>query len=356
MIHLFLNCDEYLASLELQKLKAALGDPEFAGLNFAELAGDKVTASDIVAEASALPFLSERRMVVVTGYLTALGRRMKQSKKPDSPAFVEYASVLGLGEDPRILGFADIPDSTDLVLVDSGIDKDNPIIAGVKSDEGKKSPGLTDRAKKLGWKNYNLNAPRKDGEIIAWIVDQARKRGFRIEPAAATRMARTVGPELRQLQSELEKLSLYAGKRVITEADVRIMVSDTREETIWGLTDGLSQRDRKKAFLSLAELQRDDQNMIGILSAIASNFRTIIRVKEMAQEGVRSVEEMAKRLGVKGSTFPIEKAMGVMGNFTFAQLDVVMFRLLEANLAMVTGADQATEMDLLVSDLTTRRN
>ena len=71
--YLFLAPDEFLLGQRLSKLKQALGDPEMASLNLAELEGARSSAADILYHAGTLPFLAARRLIIVRGYLGPSG-------------------------------------------------------------------------------------------------------------------------------------------------------------------------------------------------------------------------------------------------------------------------------------------
>ena len=115
---------------------------------------------------------------------------------------------------------------------------------------------------------------------------QERTPKVKIEQEAAALLGTWIGGDLRRVASEVEKLSLYAGKRAITAADVRLLVADESEEKMWNLTDGLSARNAKMAMGSLAELLlQDDKLEFMILSSIAGNYRMIARVKALMARG-----------------------------------------------------------------------
>ncbi len=100
-------------------------------------------------------------------------------------------------------------------------------------------------------------------------------------------LADFVGPNLRQLDNELEKLAVFASGRAITAADVRLLVSDASEAMIWDLTDALSQRNAKQAMLALHALRRADANDFYLLTMIARQYRIILKVKDAMSGGGR---------------------------------------------------------------------
>jgi len=349
MIYLYLDADEYLAAERIADHKASLGDPEMASLNMVELSGATATPSALMAEASMMPFLSDRRLVVVRGLLETLDKRMGASKSPESPAYQEAAQFL--------TRLHTIPETCILVLVDNSVDKRRALWKGFVQ------PTAGDRPeRKIDGIDALIKAKVIEAEALAtpdpktlpsWLQARARTRNIAIEGGAVAVLCDFVGSNLRQLDNELEKLALYADGRPITPQDVRTMVSDASEEMIWNLTDALAQRQPAKAMQSLHELQHNDQNPIGMLSAIVRQYRMLIEIKSLMAAGQTNKFEIAKQLGY--AAFPVEKAMRLVNQYTFEELDHAMERLLDADVAMKSGSDQNTEIDVLVAELSVRR-
>lgn len=355
MILLLLDCDEYLAAQRVAELKQGMGDPETASLNTSIVAGNQTDAGDLLGQAGMMPFLSERRLVVVEGYLGHLDKRMAASKRADSAAHGEAARLLaGLGE---------LPDFTDLVFVDEKVDKRRPLWRGF-TPESEKSAG----DKKDSWKVAGLGDLVKAGTITlesqstpdaralpGWIQARAKIKRVDIQPQAVQLLAAYVGPNLRQLDHELDKLAAYAYGRPVTGDDVNLLVSDASEAMIWSLTDALSQRNGRGALRALGQLRRHDANAFYLLTMIARQYRIMLKVKDAMQSrgaggGPGANEtEIAKQLGEK--PYPVKKAMQQSAQYSQKHLAAVMNRLLEADYAMKTGADPDTEMDVLVAEL-----
>ena len=348
MIHLFLHCDEFLAAQRLAEIKQALGDPEMASINTTEL-NEKTSVGEILAQASAMPFLSERRLVIVRGFLSNLDKRMAASKNPSSAAHIEAAKLLD--------GLSHVPETCDLILVDNDLDKRRGLWKGFTlpaSEHGaERRLGGIEALSKARHVLFEMLATPDAKVLPGWIQQRAKEKQVVVDGRAVQMLADFVGADLRRLDNELDKLSLYADGRPISVDDVRLMVSDTGEEMIWNLTDALSQRNGRAAMRTLAELWRSDQNPFGLLGSIAKHYRLIIRVKTLMQQRVNNEFEIAKALNEK--PLPVKKAMQATARYSFTQLDDIMERLLDANMAMTTGADQETEIDVLVAELTIKK-
>jgi DNA polymerase-3 subunit delta len=349
MIYLLLNCDEYLASQRLADLKAALGDPELASLNTTELAGDKTNVAEVLGQASMMPFLTQRRLLIVRGLLAHLDQRLAASKSTDSAAHLETARLLE--------GLAKVPETSDLALMDASVDRRRSLWRGLSLPATEKQParkinGLEGLIKSQQVKLEELATP--DAKALpGWIQTYTKTRKIAIDSRAVQLLADFVGPNLRQLANELEKLSLYASGRPITTDDVKLLVSDASEALIWELTDALSQRNGRGAMSALYDLRRGDMNPFQLLTMIARQYRILIKVKEAMHRSPGDEYAIAEQVGEK--PYPVKKAMAQANKYAAPALDMLMERLLEADYAMKTGADVDTEIDLLVAELTQKR-
>jgi DNA polymerase-3 subunit delta len=345
MVYLFLDCDEYLATQRIRELKAAVGDAELAELNITEWEGNETNANEILGQAAMMPFLAARRLILVRGYLSHLEKRMSASKSTESAAHLEAVQFLG--------GLDGIGDTCDLLLVEKGLDKRRAIWKGFRIKHGgseRETHGLQALIAARTVVQEELATP--DAKTIpGWIQQRARACKITIEPRAVQLLAAYVGSNLRQLDNELEKLSLYAGERPITADDVNLMVSDASEAMVWNLTDALSQRNPAKAMQALQALRRGENHPIYLLSMIARQYRVILKVKDAIRSHAGANEfDIAKV--VRESPYPVKKAMQQAGAYTFTELVDVMDRLVVTDYAMKMGADQETELDLLVAELT----
>ncbi len=337
--YLFLAPDEFLLGQRLSQLKQALGDPEMASLNIAELDGARSNASDILYHAGALPFLADRRLIIVRGYLAHLESRLGTAKSPNTAAQAEARQILEALADPGL--------SNDLVLIDDKLDKRRAIWRGLDG-----LGGLDQLSKDGLLAIEELNTP--DARALpAWIAAAARRDGIEIAGQAVQMLATFVGADLRRLTLELDKLRSYAAGRSITPDDVQRLVSDTSEALIWDLTDAIGQRDGRKAMRALYALRRNDANPFYLLTMITRQYRIMIKVKDETSRGPGNEYDVAGRVGE--SPFPVKKAMAQSRNYALPQLEGILDRLLSSDFAMKTGADPNTEIDILVAELTQSR-
>ncbi len=334
--YLFLAPDEFLLGQRLSQLKQAIGDAEMASLNLAELDGARANASDILYLTGALPFLAERRLIIVRSYLSHLESRLGTAKSPNRTAQTEARQVLE--------SLADSSQSNDLVFIEDKLDKRRAIWRGFDG-----LAGLEQLSRDGNLAIEELNTP--DARALpAWIANTARQDGIKIDGRAVQMLATYVGADLRRLTLELDKLRAYAAGRTITPNDVQRLVSDTSEALIWDLTDAIGQRDGRKAMRALYALRRNDANPFYLLTMITRQYRIMIKVKDETGRTAGNEYDIAGRVGE--SPFPVKKAMAQSRNYALPQLEGILDRLLSSDFAMKTGADPNTEIDILVAELT----
>jgi DNA polymerase-3 subunit delta len=181
---------------------------------------------------------------------------------------------------------------------------------------------LADELKTFAWQNVRLlisagkvdkrkafyKAMDKLGTVesfSAWSVDDkdwaqraedaaetaVRERAKEISGEALAELVNRVGPNPRQLVTEVEKLCLYVGDRPRIEfADVTAICSRNKTARAFALGDALGDRDLprllKRLDEELWETKYDkDKSEIGLLYGLISKIRAMLLLKEMLREG-----------------------------------------------------------------------
>jgi len=118
-----------------------------------------------------------------------------------------------------------------------------------------------------------------------------REREKGISDEALAELVSRVGPNARQLDNEVEKLSLYVGqRREIEFEDVAAICTRNKMARAFALGDALGDRDLPRLLQRLDEelweVKLDPQKSeIGLLYGLISKVRAMILLKEMLREG-----------------------------------------------------------------------
>jgi DNA polymerase-3 subunit delta len=317
--YVFHGTDELTRAETLADFRSRLGPADTADLNTTFLDGRKTSLAELRHACDAIPFLAEKRLVIVEDLLT---QAAKQEKLLDE--LTEYLSQL--------------PETTRLVFVEERPLPDNHPILQLAHQNAR---GYVKRFD-----------PPDTKALPRWIAERVRKHGGEIEPQAAAQLAAAVGADLRLLDQETIKLVTYVNaERPITTADVDEIVPYAQAAIVFDLVDALGRRDGRTAAQTLHRLLDAGEHPMGLLAMIVRQFRLLIQVKELKAKGANS-QTVAKELGIH--PFPARKLHSQAAYFTTPQLEAVYRHLLETDVGIKSGEIEVeVALDLLVAGLAT---
>jgi DNA polymerase-3 subunit delta len=129
------------------------------------------------------------------------------------------------------------------------------------------------------------------GQAEVWARKALRDRQKEISDEALAELISRVGPNARQLENEVEKVSLYVGDRTeIQFDDVAAICSRNKNARAFALGDALGDRNLPELLRRLDEelweVKLDPQKSeIGLLYGLISKVRAMLLLKEMLREG-----------------------------------------------------------------------
>ena len=315
MLYIFHGPDDFSRAEKIAELKAAMGDSTTADMNTTTLDGQGLPLSEIRTNADALPFLAPKRLVIVYNYLAYLG-----NKGEELETVVAYVTNL--------------PPTTDLVLVEfNALERRHPVL-------------------KLAGENGAVHFAGLDkNNVQPWITQRAQELGANIDRNAAHLLGRLVGPDLRTLNNELEKLALYVNQaRSIQVADVELLVPYTEEAERFGMSNAIGQRNARKVYDQLRKELDEGKNPMAILAGIAAQIRSLIEVKDMAERGMTPAE-IAQVKGWR-SDYAAQMRLKEAAKFSMPRLEEILALLLEFDLAIKRGRmDNLLALDTLIARL-----
>ena len=318
MIYVIYGPDVLAVRDRVTALREAVQPPDLRDANISALEGESVQPGEVVAAAMAAPFLASRRLVIVRNLLSRLGAR-----RGGLPAAWK-------GISDRL---SQVPECNDLAFVDGPLD-------------GKGGPLLSELSKVA--EVVHCKVP-KGGALRSWIRQGVMDKGGEISGPAIALLERTAGADMLTLDSEIEKLVLYADGRAIEESDVSEMVTASREANIFAAVDAALAGRSGPALVQMHRVLRDGQSVGYILAMLHRQVRLLILAKELRRQRVGQ-EEMGRRMGVRG--YPLQKTLEQAPRFTEQRLAAAHRLLAEADERMKSGgARDEVVLDLLLSDL-----
>ena len=330
--YLLHGLDEFAMAEFVEDLRGQLGDPSMASLNTTVLDGRTATLSQVQAACGAMPFLTERRLVIVEGWLTRLLSRSEgEADDEREPARG------GAREAPAALAayLAEQPDTAWLVLVE-------------RRELPERNPVLRAAAGRPWALVRKFDLPSGEA-LVKWVQARAQAEGGAFTREAAQALAEAEA-DPRALGQEVAKLITYVGARRPVEAeDVHALTPAGGEARIFDFVDHLGQRQGRLALRELHQLL-DKQEPLYVLSMITRQFRLLLQAKELLE--ARGTErDVAQTLGLP--PYPAGKIAAQTRSYSLADLERIYRRLLECDVDLKTGrAEPAAALDTLVAELT----
>lgn len=321
--------DDFFGTQRLSTLRASLGPAEIQELNIAAVEGARLTRAELRSVAEALPFLGERRLVLVNRLLSS-SKRATEEAEGDAPSRRGRAEVDRIKDLLAYLG--QVPPTTDLVLVEA---------ADYTPD------AATLRAVKDAGGEVHLEGLPKGEALTRWITQRIRAKGGRIDPAAAEDLAVLSIDDAQRLDTALDSLVAYAGADPIDRAAVRALVPESRESNVFDLVDAVGQRDRRAALDAYRHLLADDVSPIYILVMLTRQIRLLL----LAREALDQREDLASALKIHPR---VAQKIGQQARHLTAERCIAAYQKL-ANVDQAIKTGQATEdaaVELLIVELT----
>ncbi|MDV2989619.1 MAG: DNA polymerase III subunit delta [Dehalogenimonas sp.] len=327
MRYLLAGPDDFSLKARLAEIKAGLGDPQILDTATNVFEGASVSPGEFRLVVNAMPFLAPVRLIIVKGLLSrfkkseAAGKKKKTKENQDSDV-LEMAEII-----------RNAPPSTVLVLIESELLKSNPLFKALETD----------------LKTEDFPPPNKP-RVKEWVGQRVNQAGGHITPPAINLLVQYIGTDLWTAAAEVEKLTLYADNRQITEEDVKLLVGNAQEASIFSLVDGIFEQRLKNAAAALESLKAGGVSSSYIITMIARQLKMVIQIKDLKGRGVKDTE--IRRLLGLSNDFVWQKTLQQAGRQSIARFKEIFSRLLETDVAIKTGQlDEITAVDLLVAEL-----
>ena len=320
IISVLYGADDFSLHEALHTIKDEV-ELELGDANTTVFEGSKTSFGEVEAACNTVPFLADKRLVVVEGLLLHLEGRSGDSAKSQWDELKEYPSRM--------------PPTTHLVLVDGPLKKENRLL---------KLLGAVATVREF--------RPTGGGALRRWVRERVTHKGGSIDQNAVNLLADLVGSNLWAIDSEIEKLCLYREGEVIQEEDVRALASSAREVNIFAAVDAVLEGRAGVATRLMQQLLQSGDGVSHIMAMLARQVRLLILSKDFAVQRFPPAEAQA-RLGV-GNDFAFNKIQEQSAKFSAQRLVEMHRKLLETDLNIKRGNLQDTvALELLVAQLNT---
>lgn len=270
--YLLYGSEEYLKKLYRDKLKTSiLGDD--SDMNYSYFEGKHLNHEKVFEVSQTLPFFSEKRLVIIENS----GLFKAQS---------EFSAQL-----------RNTPESTIILFVETEVDKRNKLYKMVKD------LGIISEMNGLDEKNLKL-----------FVASLLEVQGKRITENTVSYLLDKTGPDMANIQNEVEKLVSYAlDRNVVTPKDVDAVVTIQITGKIFQMIDAIGAKQQNKALILYYDLLSLREKPMSILYLITRHFNILLQVKNLKALSYNP-SSMASMVGIP--PFAVSKYIGQSKNFT----------------------------------------
>lgn len=293
MIYLLFGKDQYRLSARLRAIIKSAGITD-DGINFTEVSSDFVAAT-IISEATAMPFLSDKRVLVLRGLLSTKNKELLSQIN-------DWLSR--------------VPLETELIFVEDEAPDQRLTIVKTLNKIAKVE-------------NFANLIP---GEVVKIVEKMTADRGATIDRAAASLLQMYVGTDLARIENEVGKLAAYSKK--IDTNSVELLVDAGYFNTVFDLTDAIATKNSKKAISNLQKILESGESEVYLVTMIAMQVRNLLLVQDLKSHGLSESEVTSKS---KLHPFVVKKSLSQIRNFNTEQLITMHHGLLDLDIAMKTG-------------------
>jgi len=321
--------DDFSLTRSLEEIKRGLGDQSLLTANTTILDGQQVTVDQLRAVSETVPFLAERRLVIIHGLLGRFEPEVKPRRQKKLSPLTEKES--------EYRSFADclskIPDGTVLVLIDGRIKGNNPLLKQL-------SPRAEVRSFPI----------LKEDKLRQWIRQGVVEQGATISPEAVDLLAKLVGGNLWIMTNEINKLALFTSGRRIEIEDVKAVVSLAQEASVFTMVDAILDFKVGVAEQLLEQLLDRGASPAYLLVMLSRQVRMIVQAKELRRHR-RPEVAIQDKLGLT-SEFALRKTLDQAQRYPWERLREVYNKLLETDLSIKTGKyEGGLALNLLIAEL-----
>jgi len=289
-------------------------DPQ--GYNVVFVDGKKSEPGKVLSEIISVPFLAEKRLVVVENILSTSDKEM-------------LAEIIERVKDKKI-------PETNIVIFWQGEN-----LGKVK--EIKEMDALLKKEKFAQEFALLVGA-----QLSGFINSETKKRGAKISNAAVNYLAQNVAGDMWFLNSLLDQLTAYAGEKEIQIADVNLFLDEKVDDNAFNMVEAVVSGNKKQAYKLLQEQRRLGEDDFKIFGLIVWQFRILMQMRSLfEQQDNISSDLMAAQLGLH--PFVVKKNLAIVKRFNKKQLTNIYDQLLGMDFKAKTGqGEMGLMLDLFV--------
>ncbi len=297
-LHLFLGENSYMLREEKKRWISEFVKRHGQD-NLVRLDAQGLSIRALLDEVSVLPFLAERRLVVIDGIPTCSR---------------EEIEALSSQVHPQVI----------VLFCQSKIDKR---LTGSKE--------LLERAE------VSEFLPLKGKQLSLWLSAYLQDRHISIQRDAQELLIDLLGNDQDLLTQEIDKLALLAAGRSITRGDVEVMTIPSDEGIVWHMTDLLCTGAKTEAARAAKRMMERGSDPYGLWAILLSHLKNVVLVHAAKEAGASSAKDIAEKTGV--NVFALRSLLPYVTRVQTARLCAFLSWAVRSEKDLKTGALRATD-------------
>ena len=304
-IYLIYGAEDFLRKEYRERLKRALS-PEEDSMNYSYYEGKDISVGEIIDLAETMPFLAERRTIIIEN---------SPFFKGDGEKMAEYLNS--------------VPDTTYFVFVEETVDKRSKMYKSVKQNGSIVEVSITEE------------------KLITWILRLLKNDNKKITTNTMHYLLEKIGTNMETIRQEVEKLICYCyDKEVITEEDIDAVCTTQMNNQIFEMLDAMANKRQKAALQMYYNLLALREPPMKILYLIGRQFNLLMQTKMLKQRGYGD-RVIAEKIGVP--PFAGTKYVNQASKFKMEDLKKAVEECVEADEAVKNGSrNDRLSVELLI--------
>jgi len=291
----FTGSNSFLLKTDIDHLVADFVK-EHGDLALERIDGEDADMDRIGEALTSLPFLASKKLVVL---------RNPSAQKP----FTEKIEQI----------LKDIPDTTDVLIVEPKLDKRSVYYKTLKK--------LTD------FKEYN---ELDENSMAIWLVKEAEAAGGKLSRGDAQYLAQRIGLNQQLLASELHKLMHYNPE--ITRQSIDLLTEPTSQSTVFELLDAALAGRTKRAMELYEEQRRMKVEPQAILAMIAWQMHVLAIISAAGQKDPNEIASEARL-----NPYVVRKSTSVAHRLGQTRVKELVSDLLQLDISLKSRSIDADE-------------
>ncbi len=186
-------------------------------------------------------------------------------------------------------------------------------------------------------------------ELVPWISRHFAAQQKKISNDLCTYLIDITGGTMTALSGEIQKICAYSGAQEIRKSDIDAVTEPVLDAVVFQMTDRISEGAYEKAFQSLSQLLKMQQEPLAILGALGSHFRRLLVGKCLLERG-KSAFDLQKLCSIPD--YPARKLMESARRMDKAFCGRAAELVLETDYRMKTSFDDSQRLlEMLVLQL-----